>query len=232
MRCFARSRSDFWRAFSSARAAAFSALACLAASAFSARASPSTPRPKNSPRRASVLLAAWLSASFFVRPVPRASPWLPANTCATNVRSCGGPWVSTSLYVGVMPSSCSFSCRALLGFSGSRAMSADMRGINVARTKPSAASMPPSKNNAATTASYTFSSAECSPRRPVPVSEEPNTMTSAKPSRSATSERLAPDTSATLMRVRPPSSRSWNRSNAMVATMAPRMLSPRNSRRS
>ena len=36
------------------------------------------PSPKNSPRRASVLFAAWLSASFFVRPVPRASPWSPA----------------------------------------------------------------------------------------------------------------------------------------------------------
>ena len=92
-----------------------------------------------------MLLAAWLSASFFVRPVPRARPCVPANTCATNVRSCGGPCVSTSLYVGVMPSSCSFSCRALLGFSGSRAMSSDMRGMSVRSTNSCAAPMPPSR---------------------------------------------------------------------------------------
>ena len=52
-----------------------------------------------------------------------------------------------------MPSSCSFSCSALLGFSGSRAMSSDMRGMSVARTNAQAASMPPSRKSAATTAS-------------------------------------------------------------------------------
>ena len=118
-------------AFTAALAAAFSAL--------------SPPNPKKSPRLASVLFAAWLSASFFVRPWPRASPFDPANTCATNVRSCGGPCVSTSLYVGVMPSSCSFSCSALLGFSGSRAMAADMRGMSVRVTNAAATSMPPSR---------------------------------------------------------------------------------------
>ncbi len=60
------------------------------------------------------------------------------------------------------------------------------------------------------------------------VSEEPNTMMSAKPRPDATSDRLVLDTSATLMRVKPPSSSSWKRSKATSATMAPKMESPRN----
>ena len=81
-------RAAFVAAFSSARAA-FSA-------AFSAACSSVMPMPKNSERRASVDFAAWLSASFFVRPTPCASPLSPAYTWATKVRSWGGPWVSTN----------------------------------------------------------------------------------------------------------------------------------------
>ena len=80
--------------------------------------------------------------------------------------------------------------------------------------------------------SYTFSSAECMPRAPVPFSDSPNTMTSPTSSSPATSESVLPLTSEIFIRVRPPSSMAGNASNRSVATMAPRIESPRNSSRS
>ena len=70
------------------------------------------------------------------------------------------------------------------------------------------------------------------PRAPVPISDSPKTMHEPMPSLSATAERVLPETSEILRRVSSPSSISWNFSKRSVATMAPRMESPRNSRRS
>ncbi len=80
--------------------------------------------------------------------------------------------------------------------------------------------------------SYTFSNAECMPRAPVPFSDSPKTMSCPMPSSSATTESVAPETSEILSRVSSPSSMAGNFSYRSVATMAPRMESPRNSSRS
>ncbi len=70
------------------------------------------------------------------------------------------------------------------------------------------------------------------PREPVPFSDSPKMMSSPMPRSPATTERVLPLTSEIFMRVSLPSSMAGNFSNRSVATMAPRIESPKNSRRS
>ena len=70
------------------------------------------------------------------------------------------------------------------------------------------------------------------PRAPVPRSDSPMRMSGARPSCSATGESIWPETSEILSCVSWPSSMPGKHSKRSVATMAPRMESPRNSRRS
>ena len=67
------------------------------------------------------------------------------------------------------------------------------------------------------------------PRVPVPFSDSPKTISGPIPSSCETSESVAPETSEILRRVSSPSSIWGKRSKRSVATIAPRMESPRNS---
>ena len=67
------------------------------------------------------------------------------------------------------------------------------------------------------------------PRACVPFSDSPTMMSEAIPRSPETSERVSPETSEILSLVRAPSSSPGKRSKSSVATMAPRMESPRNS---